>query len=162
MNKRTVSFLFSVILLILGYFFYQHPGNFPQSITGATTVQSQGAVVERVIDGDTLVLTNQEHIRLLGINTPEKGMPYAAEAGERLRALTEGKTVQLGKDKTDKDKYGRSLRYIFVNGTFINQIMVREGWAVPFLLESSPLHAQEITAARTKCLEEELRLCKNA
>ena len=45
------------------------------------------AIVSRIIDGDTIELQNGERVRLLGINTPEKGQPYYEEATNRLKEL---------------------------------------------------------------------------
>jgi len=45
------------------------------------------AIVPRIIDGDTIELQNGERVRLLGINTPEKGQPYYEEATNRLQEL---------------------------------------------------------------------------
>lgn len=85
--------------------------------------------VVKVIDGDTLDLNNSERIRLSGINTPETGECYYEEAKERLKELTLNKEVYLEKDISDKDKYGRYLRYIYINNETINSILVREGFA---------------------------------
>ncbi len=92
-------------------------------------------VVMQVIDGDTIYLDNGESVRYLGINAPETQHPtkgnecYGVEATRRNSQLVEGKTVRLEKDVTDRDKYGRLLRYVFVNGIFVNAILVEEGFA---------------------------------
>ena len=92
-------------------------------------------VVIQVIDGDTIYLANGESVRYLGINAPETQHPtkgnecYGREATRRNSQLVEGKTVRLEKDITDRDKYGRLLRYVFVNGKFVNAILVEEGFA---------------------------------
>ncbi|MDI6885900.1 MAG: thermonuclease family protein [archaeon] len=74
-------------------------------------------------------MQNGDKVRLLGINTPEKGQPYYEEATNRLKELIEGKTVTLEKDIEDKDQYERLLRYIYIDDTFVNLEMVREGYA---------------------------------
>lgn len=87
------------------------------------------AKVIQVIDGDTIIIEEGYHIRYIGIDTPERGEPYYHEAWEANRKLVEGKKVRLGKDLTDKDKHGRLLRYVYVDTTFVNAELVRQGYA---------------------------------
>lgn len=87
--------------------------------------------VESVVDGDTLDV-DFGRIRLSGINTPEIGECYYEEAKEKLTELTLAQEVILERDETDLDKYGRSLRYIYVNNTFVNGYLVEEGYARVF------------------------------
>lgn len=87
--------------------------------------------VERVIDGDTFVLVNGDKVRMIGINTPEKGDYFYDEATEQLKEFIKGKTVTLISDpfSSDKDRYGRLLRFVFINGTDINLKMIESGFA---------------------------------
>ncbi len=87
--------------------------------------------VARVIDGDTVVLGTGEHLRYVGINTPEMNplQPFAREATEANRKLVEGKTVRLEKDVSETDRYGRLLRYVWVDNTMVNLELVRQGLA---------------------------------
>jgi len=82
------------------------------------------AVVARVIGGDTIELKGGKRVRLLGIDATEKGQYYHDEAANRLKQLVEGKKVVLEKDVTDRDRYGRLLRYVYVDGIFVNLEMV--------------------------------------
>ena len=90
------------------------------------------AVVERVIDGDTVLLKNGERVRLIGIDTPEKGQKCFEEAKNRLQQLVSGKQVLLLRDFSHRDKYGRLVRYVFVDGIFVNLVLVEEGLALAF------------------------------
>ncbi|MAG20467.1 hypothetical protein CL618_03480 [archaeon] len=85
--------------------------------------------VVKVTDGDTLDITNQETIRLSGINTPETGECYYQEAKDALTELTLDKDIFLEKDKTNRGKYGRLLRYIYINDLLINSYLVENGYA---------------------------------
>lgn len=87
------------------------------------------AKVTQVIDGDTIVIEGGYHVRYIGIDAPEKDEPYYLEAKQANEELVEGKKVRLEKDISNKDKYGRLLRYVYVDGTFVNAEMVRQGYA---------------------------------
>jgi len=85
-------------------------------------------IVYGVVDGDTLDV-EQGRIRLSGINTPETGECYYEEAKEKLAELTLYQEVYLERDETDMDKYGRMLRYVYTNSTFVNAHLVQFGYA---------------------------------
>ena len=86
-------------------------------------------LVKKVIDGDTIELENGEFVRYLGMDTPEKDNCFYKEATERNRELVEGKKVKLEKDVTDKDVYGRILRYVYIDSIFVNDYLLRNGYA---------------------------------
>ena len=92
------------------------------------------AVVERVVDGDTLVIRGGERIRLIGVDTPEtkhpdkRAQPFGQEAFEFTRRMAEGKQVQIRFDPGEsKDRYGRTLAYVYVDGELLNERLIREG-----------------------------------
>ncbi len=95
-------------------------------------------LVSRVIDGDTIELSNGTKVRYIGIDTPETVDPrktvqcFGVEANNRNKQLVEGKEVRLEKDVSDIDKYGRLLRYVYVNGVFVNLVIVQEGFAYSY------------------------------
>jgi len=72
------------------------------------------ATVARVIDGDTIELTSGEHVRLIGVDTPERGRPGANEATQFTRERVEGRTVWLEADGADRDRHGRLRRYVWL------------------------------------------------
>ena len=72
------------------------------------------AIVLRIIDGDTIEIENKTSVRLLGINTPEKGEKYYLEAKGFLEDLILNKTIELEAGREDKDKYQRALRYVLL------------------------------------------------
>lgn len=90
---------------------------------------SDTVMVVRVIDGDTIVIEGGYHVRYIGIDSPETDEFYYSEAKQMNTDLIAGQKVRLENDITDKDKYGRLLRYVFVEDTFINAEMVRQGCA---------------------------------
>jgi micrococcal nuclease len=83
---------------------------------------TQTGTVSNVIDGDTLdvVLASgkRERVRLIGIDTPERGACYSATATSRARALAQAKRVVLKGDATQatRDRYGRLLAYVWLPG----------------------------------------------
>jgi len=72
------------------------------------------AVVSRVIDGDTIILTCGERVRFIGIDAPERGQPGANEATQFVRERVEGITIWLEADGADRDRFGRLRRYIWL------------------------------------------------
>ncbi|HLC63158.1 MAG TPA: thermonuclease family protein [Candidatus Nanoarchaeia archaeon] len=86
-------------------------------------------LVARIIDGDTLEINSSYKIRLSGINTPETGECYYQEAKQFLSSLTLNQEIYLERDITNKDVYGRFLRYIYIQDDLINSILVEEGYA---------------------------------
>ncbi|MCX7995597.1 MAG: thermonuclease family protein [candidate division WOR-3 bacterium] len=85
--------------------------------------------VTEVIDGDTFKTEQGKTVRLLGINAPELDEPGGDIAKEFLKTLILDKKVQLKKDVTEKDDYGRYLCYVYLDGKFINEEMLRTGLA---------------------------------
>ena len=91
-------------------------------------------MVVKVIDGDTIVIEGGYHVRYIGVDSPETDELYYSEAKQMNADLIAGKKVRLESDITDKDKYGRLLRYVYVGDTFINAEMVRQGcaWSIAY------------------------------
>ncbi len=96
------------------------------------------AKVAEIVDGDTLIvdllLDGQYCIRLIGINAPEKDTFFYKESKEFLSILIKDKIIRLEKDITEKDVYGRLLRYVYLGDLFINLEMVKKGFANSFTL----------------------------
>jgi micrococcal nuclease len=109
--------------------------NSNETSTETEVKQLEKVVVARVVDGDTVELNDGRKLRYIGINTPETKDPnkdvecYGAEASRRNKELVEGAEVELEKDVSETDRYGRLLRYVYVNGEMINDLLVREGYA---------------------------------
>ena len=85
--------------------------------------------VGRVIDGDTLDLSDGARVRLYGIDTPERGEPCFTEATNRLRQLA-GATVRLESGPRATDSFGRRLAYAYTDiGHSIDVILIGDGLA---------------------------------
>jgi micrococcal nuclease len=108
------------------------------SSRGAVPRADEVGRVVSVIDGDTIdVNINGEvfRVRYVGVNTPERDEPCYREATNANKALVEGQTVSLVKDKSDTDRFGRLLRYVYVGNTFVNRELVVQGYAEAVLYQ---------------------------
>jgi len=105
-------------------------GNGGTSGGGAT--DGETATVVRVIDGDTIeVRINgvNERVRYVGVNTPERDEPCYQDALDFNASLVENQTVRLVRDTSDRDRFDRLLRYIYVGDTFVNAALIEQGYA---------------------------------
>ena len=111
--------------------------------------------VERVVDGDTLVVAGGHRVRLIGVDTPETKDPRKPVQcfGEQASAyvsslLREGEAVRLVGDVEERDVYGRTLAYVYrlVDGLFVNAALVREGYAHVLTIPPNVAHADEFVA----------------
>ena len=89
-------------------------------------------VVTRVVDGDTLDCEGVGRVRLIGMDTPERDQqPFGADATAALAELAPvGSTVLLEPDVEAKDRYGRTLAYVWREGVMANWALVRAGYAL--------------------------------
>ncbi len=90
------------------------------------------ARVIQVIDGDTITIEGGYRVRYIGIDAPEihpQLEAFGVEAWQANRKLLEGKEVRLERDVSEKDKYGRLLRYVWVDDVLVEAELVRQGLA---------------------------------
>lgn len=156
MTAWLISICLSIIALL---------GGAPSTpLSTQTTIETERTVqVVDVIDGDTIDVLQDGHkarIRYIGMDTPEPyrdGKPacYSHEATLANKKMVEGKQIQLIADKEDKDKYGRLLRYIYVGDTFVNAVLVQEGFARTLTIEPNTAHKKEFAQFQVKAKEEE-------
>jgi len=92
-------------------------------------------LVERVVDGDTLLLSGGTRVRLLGVDTPETKHPtrpvepLGPEASEFTRLHVEGRKVTLKFDRERRDRYRRVLAYVYLGDWFLNEELIRAGYS---------------------------------
>lgn len=129
-ERRSPAGRFSIALLFLLVF-----------VSLALAGECEYHRVRWVIDGDTIVIDTGQKVRLIGVDTPEKGDRrrdvefYAIEAMEFLRNTVQGRRVCLKKDPLHSkhtDDYGRLLRYLYLGKRFINKELLAKGYAYVF------------------------------
>lgn len=129
--------------------------------------EGQRALVTRVYDGDTIEVDLngiKERVRYIGVDTPESVHPevpvecYGPEASAENKKLVAGREVVLVRDITERDKYGRLLRYVYVGNTFVNLYLVEKGFAQVVTYPPDVAHTDEYRAAQTKAREDRLGL----
>ena len=140
---------------------------------GAVPDDAQAAVVDRVVDGDTIRVRVEEpdgaiaptgsvRVRLLNVDAPELDHPErgedcgATEATAFVEALlSPGSTVHLVADVEDRDRYGRPLRGVWdEHGIFVNAALVRAGWAEVVLFEPNDRFHSELLELEAEAREQ--------
>ena len=100
-----------------------------------------------VVDGDTIdvLIDGEEYrVRYIGIDTPETpGDCYSQEATRRNEELVLDRALCLEKDVSDTDRYGRLLRYVYVNDVLVNAKLVSEGYALASTYPPDVEHAKD-------------------
>lgn len=112
-------------------------GASPDQAACHTNDYDEQAIIKHVIDGDTVILTDDRHIRLIGINTPETGhdgrpaQPGADQAYNYLNSLLHtNKTIKLHYDQQHLDRYKRTLAHLFLeDGTNVQALLLDRGLA---------------------------------
>lgn len=121
------------------------------STTTSVAVEVMAEVV-RVTDGDTIRVLmpdgTNEPVRLIGIDAPEDGSLLDQEATAYLEDLVLGRDIRMVIDVSDRDRFGRLLRYIYVGDLFVNEEMVRVGLAIAKRYEPDTAMASILEAAQ--------------
>lgn len=98
--------------------------------------ESIASDVERVVDGDTFILAgSEERVRLIGANTPETVKrdwpvePWGPEASAFTKQFLAQRKVRLEFDGPRRDKYGRTLAFVWVGDRMLNEELIRAGLA---------------------------------
>lgn len=129
-----IIFIVGVLCGIALMVVYGSTSTIPENASRGESIETlpldaQYAHVERIIDGDTIAVDGGIKIRLIGIDTPERGEVYFTEASDYLSQLLAGKNIQLQRDISQTDRYGRLLRHVYVDDVWINAEMIKSGLA---------------------------------
>lgn len=130
-------------------------------IAGTTT-----AIVTKVIDGDTIDISlvgdsDSIRVRYIGIDTPE---PYAtdipecgsSEATKRNKELVDGQTVTIIPGIDPYDQHDRLLAYVYVDETFVNETLVKEGYATVMMIKPNTQYQNHFNNLYKNAREEKL------
>lgn len=138
------------------------PSETKSAVTSATvSAQRISATVTRVVDGDTIKIDTGETVRYIGMDAPETVDPkkpkqcFGLEASLKNSELVLGKTVSLERDVSKTDRYGRLLAYVWIGESMVNELLVRDGYAVakvypPDIRRQSDLQNAELFARSEK------------
>lgn len=133
-NDKKTKIIYILIGVIFVFLIIAFIASIPKSYDETQLINN---TVVRIIDGDTFEYYNEDlnkilKVRLLCVDTPERGKDGYEEATAYLRSLILYREVTLVSSKTDKDKYGRLLRYVYVNQNgeilFVNRLILGNGY----------------------------------
>ncbi|MBI2590859.1 MAG: thermonuclease family protein [Candidatus Blackburnbacteria bacterium] len=141
----------------------------PVSATPASPQPTQATgwnpvTVTRVVDGDTIEIEGGQRVRYIGIDTPETVKPgtpvqcFGKHAADNNKELVLGKKVRLEKDVSEVDKYGRLLRYVWVEEIFVNDYLVRNGYAQASTYPPDVKYQSQFAAAQKEAQENQIGL----
>lgn len=155
MNKKRIfiaSSIFIILVLALNY-------NFLDNKLTNFLKDDRMSTIARVIDGDTVVLDDGTHIRMLGMNAPEttSNEKWAEDAKVYLTNLVDNKTVKVESEGTDL--YGRTLAYLFLGNEDVNQMVVENGYANPYFPSGTGTYQKQILQSWNDCLKKDINFC---
>ena len=158
MRRRQIRYAISIIALLAASLVI----NFSRHTGSTSRIHNNGLhkyTVSRVVDGDTIELSNRERVRYIGIDVPEirerngsgwayNPRPYGEEARKFNEKLVEGKSVRLEFDVQKRDKYRRLLAYVYSGDKMANLEMVREGFAMVYTYPPNIKYAEKFLEAQ--------------
>jgi len=157
--KRQIKYAISFAVFLAIFLIINFSGYANLKAQSSDNTSRNDYIVSRVVDGDTIELSNKETVRYIGIDTPEirekknsewvyKPRPYAEEAKAFNQKLVEGKPVRLEFDVQKKDKYNRLLAYVYVGEKMVNIEMVKEGLAMMYTYPPNVKYSQRFLDAQ--------------
>lgn len=146
LNKKMICFLLIIICLIslsissANYkgtgFSHNVPDNYYNSFSTQDILSKynntyytseEKSVCTHVVDGDTIYLSNGKKVRLVGVNTPEKGVTGYLTSKRFVEKLCLNKEVGINvDDRKYRDKYGRTLAVVIIDGKNLNEMLLKE------------------------------------
>jgi micrococcal nuclease len=110
--------------------------------------------VTRVIDGDTVELEGVGRVRLIGVDTPERGEECFDEATDYLEGRIGGQMVRYRYQSEREDRYDRALLDLFVGGELINLDIAQAGWGEALTIQPNDRYADRIVEAEVEARAE--------
>lgn len=122
--------------------------------------------VTNVVDGDTIDVQfengKKERVRLVLVDTPETKhptkpvQPFGPEASNFTKQLLTGKDVELELDVQERDKYGRILAYVYIDGKMINKLLLKKGLARVAVYPPNTRYVDEFYAIQKQAQKQKL------
>jgi micrococcal nuclease len=141
LKRRAIGILAG--LLVGGALYLAQSGNEGATDTGPVAgpdlpAGAKEASVERVVDGDTVVLAGLGKVRIIGVDTPEVyggAECFGHEASEFTKRTLGGARVRYTVGREERDRYGRLLAYLWLaDGRSFNALLVARGYAQPLTI----------------------------
>jgi len=172
-KKRYITFFIGLIILLLSSTIQKPPPKktftslAPTTSVLSATTEAKLVKVIKVIDGDTIEIEGGKKVRYIGIDTPEVHHPkkpvqcYGKIAALKNKELVEGKEVRLEKDVSETDRYGRLLRFVYIDqheatssvALFVNDYLVRQGYARAATFPPDIRYQEQFRAAEKEARE---------
>jgi micrococcal nuclease len=111
----------------------------------------------RALDGDSLRVDHAGkvlEIRLIGVDAAEYKQEYSRKAKDFSQRFCQGKTLRLEFDKERRDRYGRTLAYVYAEDRMLNEELVRAGLAIPIRIKPNTRHYDRIKRAEKEARRE--------
>ncbi len=174
MTKKQTIYVLAIILVVIQFFFNKNspllkissnPTNIPTPVI-ATPYEKQKVKVIRIVDGDTIEIEGKQKVRYIGVNAPELHDPrrpiecYGQTAADENKRLVEGKEVYIQRDISETDKYKRLLRYLWIGDIFVNDYLVRQGFAQVSTFPPDVRYQQQFLEAQKEAIEKDRGLWK--
>ncbi len=109
--------------------------------------------VKSVTDGDTIALEDGRKVRYIGIDTPERGENFYADASRLNASLVIGRDVWLEFDVEKQDSYRRLLAYVYADERLVNAEIIRAGLGRMYTFPPNVKHAEALRAAQREAID---------
>ena len=161
--KNMLSFIIFIISISLVFSFgVTAKNNSEVTIKNKNLNSLESTVVKKVIDGDTIKISNGETIRFIGIDTPEINWDIGTADFYGYKALNFTKNNLLNKkiyleyDEEKRDDYGRLLAYVYLeNGELFNDIILKKGYGHLMTVEPNTKYLKKFRKVVKKAREKE-------
>ncbi len=146
--KKIIGALITVVIILILSMIQQ------SDVDNISVGEDDSAFVTHIVDGDTFDIATGERVRMIGIDTPERGKYFYKESSDYLAELIDGKEVILVKDVSEVDRYGRILRHVYYDDGWINKQMIEDGFAKFVTFPPDVMHVDVFSEAQESAREQ--------